>query len=345
MYFALLLLLLLAALCLRYLTVRARLARFDTPSLASPLPPSLSIDGVEAFLESREQLAAPLKPSCASSVRWAAGERTRRRVAVVFLHGFSASPRECDPLDARLALHLSAHLLRYRLSSHALSPAPRAALALRDALSRDALLADAAAAFALGLLLGEQVVLVGCSTGGTLATWLGAQPWAAPRLGALLLVSPAYGLAKVSAPVYDALKWLVVMLPRAGRRALFRAIAGEEYRVPVVDELQAALWTMAYPTEAVAHCIELYLSIEVGVDMRRISVPTLAMANPMDKVVDFKRTERNIKRMPRGSLEVITDSEMAHNITGPLSPSTVPFCVARATDFVRRALEEGGHEK
>jgi hypothetical protein len=48
---------------------------------------------------------------------------------------------------------------------------------------------------------------------------------------------------------------------------------------------------------------------------------------------------RNLKAMPRGSMEVITRSEMAHNLCGPLSPSMVPFCVEKAVAFVRGVLE------
>ena len=42
-------------------------------------------------------------------------------------------------------------------------------------------------AYALGKLVGRRVVLLGCSTGGSLAVWLAAQPWVKNELAALIL--------------------------------------------------------------------------------------------------------------------------------------------------------------
>ena len=269
----------------RFLVVRARLAHYD-PSLRSPLPPSLAIDGVEAYLQAREDSVAPLRPSNGSFIRWVKGKRGKQvDTVVVFMHGFSASPRECEPTDIRIAEELGAHLLRYRLSGHGLAgDFSRAGVALRDSCGRDAYLHDMSVAFALAKLIGRRVVVVGSSTGGSLAVWLASQPWAQPDLAALVLFSPAFAIAKVGTAVYNALKWLVLMLPRAGCTAVLQAINGPINRVPTILPIQHEIWTMEYPTESVAHCLEIYVSLEVGVDMGQILAPTLAFCNPDDKV-------------------------------------------------------------
>lgn len=82
----------------------------------------------------------------------------------------------------------------------------------------------------------------------------------------------------------------------------------------------------------------------MSVDVRSVIAPTLAFGNPADRVVDFGCTARNVALMARGSLEVITDSEAAHNLFGPLAPSTVELCTKKAVAFVRGALEREAYE-
>lgn len=158
----------------RWLHLRREMRARDE-SLTSPLPSLLQVNGVERFLHVREQAAAPLRPGTESCVRWAEGRHGRQaKLCVVFLHGWSASPEEIDPVDANVASRLDAHLLRYRLTGHGLSPCERSGRAMRDLANSKSLRTDAATAFALGRLLGERVALIGCSTGGSLAS--GARP-------------------------------------------------------------------------------------------------------------------------------------------------------------------------
>ena len=59
----------------------------------------------------------------------------------------------------------------------------------------------------------------------------------------------------------------------------------------------------------------------------------LAFANPTDGAVSFEATREAVGRMRRGELEVVTDSENRHVITGAiLSPSTVERVTRRAVD-------------
>ena len=92
-----------------YLRGRRSLRRPD-PSLAAPLPPSLAIDAIEVFLADRDAREAPVKPLARSSVTWAEGRKhARAELAVVFLHGWSASPLEIDPVDLHTAERLGAN--------------------------------------------------------------------------------------------------------------------------------------------------------------------------------------------------------------------------------------------
>lgn len=199
------------------------------PGLANPLPLHVNTAAsVEPFLRSRDAAAGPLRPGCHSEVTWHGAEEEPTRISVLHLHGWSASPLEIDPVDARLATNLRANLLRFRLSGHGLASADGYELYANA--TRATLLRDVAQAFACGRLLGRRVLLIASSTGATLCLWLCAQPlWANDVVG-LVALSPALALRARS---YHALKYLVALLPAAASEWLFRAIVGREFRINV----------------------------------------------------------------------------------------------------------------
>ena len=85
-------------------------------------------------------------------------------------------------------------------------------------------LEDAVEAFAIAEQIGQRLVIIGCSTGGSLAYWLAAQPWALPKIDVIVLVSPAFALHPLSG--YEKLKHAVHWCPRLLRPLLLRWALG-----------------------------------------------------------------------------------------------------------------------
>ena len=124
---------------------------------------------------------------------------------------------------------------------------------------------DAATAHALGLLLGRRVLLLGCSTGGSLALWLASQPWVDGLVG-LVLVSPGLRLSMPSLQ-WTVLGWLALLLPRAAARGLVRAANGGPIKKANDDsEMYLRYWTSAYPIGAVLHPVHLFLILGSTLD-------------------------------------------------------------------------------
>jgi len=338
---ALVLLLLLGLLAVALLFRRRQLQNPES-HLSAPLPPGLGIGGIDRFLAERDAAEAPLRPGVGSTIRWATRPGVMTDVAVVFLHGWCNSPEEIDPVDADIARRLGANLVRLRLTGHGLSPGERGGRALRDRATRGALLRDAAVAFALGKLVGRRVVLLGCSTGGTLATWVAAQPWARESLAAVVLVSPGYALS-IAGRAYALAKWPVLLLPAFAARALVHAMAGPEHHVPYVSEEQRRIVTMTYPTAAVVNLCELYTTVEVGADigaLARARLPVLVFANPKDPVVSYEAMRETLApALDTVEFVQITNSEEPHLITGRIySPSTIARIVDHAAKWLSPRL-------
>lgn len=117
-----------------------------------------------AAIEAAEE-KLDLDPRCYSTLM-GHGERTAR--VVVFLHGLTNCPKQGDELADQL-FGLGYNVYVPRLPGH--GEADRLTLALAN-LSAEDLAANASAALGLALGLGDEIVVVGISAGGSMTAWL-----------------------------------------------------------------------------------------------------------------------------------------------------------------------------
>lgn len=111
-----------------------------------------------------------IKPGNESIIAWADSIPTKKEYVILYLHGFSASPMEGMPVAGNVAKTLGMNLYAPLLFGHGLETED----ALIDAYP-DSLWNSALHALAVARLMGEKVILMGTSTGGTLALKLAAE--------------------------------------------------------------------------------------------------------------------------------------------------------------------------
>ncbi len=278
---------------------------------------------VDAYLEAREAKVPTIRPGEAKSVAWVDPEaRATTRLSLVYLHGFSADRHEVEPLVTELARDLGANAYFARLRGHGRDGAAMAEATVQD------WLADVAEAVAIGGLIGERVVLVGTSTGATLALWAAAQEQAEDRLGALVLISPNFRPAQRTARL---LLW-----PWGG--LLARAVLGRERCFEAESREQERHWTTCYPTRALLPMMALVEHVRT-MDLGRVTVPTLVVYSPDDRVVDTGETERVIAALGTDRATVFlveTSGDPAdHVIAGDImSPATTDAVRERILEFL-----------
>ena len=299
-------------------------ARITAPSL-----PTAGGDAavLEPWLAAAESRFPDIVPGAEKTIVWAHPDRRRTPLAVVYLHGYTATRQEVAPLCDQLAAALGANLFYTRLAGHGRAPA-----ALGEASAED-WLRDAAEALAIGRALGERVVVVGTSTGGTLALWLAQRPEAAD-IAAQILVSPNLGPRDERSTLlagpwgYQLQRWLI----------------GEEYRWQPANERQAKYWTWKYPARALVPMMALVKSVRDS-PLEDIRVPTLVIHSPKDSVVSPARIEAAYARLgtPVKRIVKVEDSEdRAHHVLAGdiLAPSGTAALLAPMLDFVRGAAPQ-----
>lgn len=222
----------------------AGLLWFATPSAVGDFDPPLPelSNGAEDWIERRESAAHDrfgLVSGTEQRIRWQRpGESTD--YVVIYLHGFSATRQETAPLAERIADALAANLFEARLSGHG-----RATEELAD-VTAESWIADAAAALTIGETLGERLVVLSTSTGGTLSLALLDHPLMG-NVDTLAMISPNIELAD------DAAKWLT----RPGGPFLARLMVGESRSWTAHNDAQERYWTTTYPTDSVIELVRL----------------------------------------------------------------------------------------
>jgi esterase/lipase len=242
---------------------------------------------------------------------------------VVYLHGFSATRQETAPFSENLARALGANLFETRLAGHGLPG---------DAMGRATAkewLEDAVEAFTIGQRLGDSVIVVATSTGGTLAIWLASQPPEQRRaLQSMILISPNLAI-KDPAAFLLTWPWMQTVLPRVmpDRHWVSRNAEQEQY------------WTTTYPMNAVFPMAALVADVRAS-EPSRYTTPTLLFVNAGDNVVDAGATTAFFDRISTARVERVPITPRAdedrHVLVGRIvSPSQVTPFVERALSFVQ----------
>ena len=242
----------------------ARLSASALPALSES---SASLSALASAVAAREASLGDVSSDCLAQVTFV-GAPVQTELALVYLHGFSATRQETAPLAQHLAQALGANLYEARLRGHG-----RPGARLGEARAEE-WLADAAEALALGRRLGRRVVLLSCSTGSSLAAWLLTHGHA-EGVAASIWISPNFGTHSRAA-------WL---LTGPWGEDLVQALVGPERSWRPISEAHGAYWTTRYPSRALVE-MQATVDLACGVDLGAHATPLLMIYSPRDLVLD-----------------------------------------------------------
>lgn len=203
-----------------------------------------------------------LKPDNEARIVWANDSlKNRTKYAVVYLHGFSASQEEGDPIHTHFAKSIGANLYLARLSEHGKDTVD--ALYLMTATS---LWESAKEAYSIGKQLGEKVIIIGTSTGGTLTLMLAAEQY--PEIAGVILYSP-------NIAINDPMAWMTnnpwgVQLGRM-------VLGGKNNTAGDNRELYKKYWNYTYRIESIAEVQQLLEEKMTPETFKKINQPLLML--------------------------------------------------------------------
>ena len=300
---------------------------YENADLRTAFEPRKFGEGVQVYFESIESRYDDVTPGVEKRVVWASARKTRTPISVLYVHGFSATSQETRPVPDRIAASLGANLVYTRLRGHG-----RGADAMAEATVQDWMY-DTAEGLAAARAVGDRVVVISTSTGGTLVAAALQDPALAEKVEAAIMVSPNFG---INHPLAFTLTW-----PFA--RNIIRLVEGEYRKSAPGTEEQEEYWTYNYPTSSVVVMAALVKAV-VGRDFSKVKVPTLFWFSDEDKVVrpDITHgiTQRWGGRVTVNNVTVGPDDDPgSHVITGDImSPSQTDIAVDGMLDWLAGVL-------
>lgn len=199
--------------------------------------------------------------------------------AVVYLHGFSASQEEGDPVHLDFAKKFGCNLYLSRLDAHGVDTTePLGNFTAEGAWN------TAKQAYAIGKQLGKKVLLLSTSTGGTLALKLAAEY---PDIAGLIMLSP-------NIAINDPNAWL---LNNHWGLQIAHLVTGKHRTVKDTTAIYARYWNTRYLTTSLVQLEELLESTMKESTFRKIKQPALLLyyfkdeehQDPVVKVSAMKR--------------------------------------------------------
>lgn len=160
--------------------------KVEKPSVdgyVAPIEQTLSLSELELQINNAEAQVEYLKPDNESRILWANTDSLyKTEYVLLYLHGFSASPKEGYPINYDFGKHYGINTYIPRLYGHGLDSPSN----LLD-MTPDKLIHSAKEALTVARQLGDKVIIMSTSTGGTLSLLLAAEN---PDIFAQILFAP-----------------------------------------------------------------------------------------------------------------------------------------------------------
>ena len=282
----------------------------------------IDLSNVEKQIKSNEAAVPNLRQNIGKKILWAGKSSQKTPLSIVFIHGFSATRVELSPVIEEVAKSIGANVFFTRLTGHG-----QDGIALSNA-TFDDWITDTNEAIHIGEVIGDEVILIGSSTGCSLIHCiLEVQK----KVKSVIYVSPNFGPSSY--------KGHFLRLP--GAKWFIPLILGNEHAFTPRNSEHARCWTTRYPTKALFPVKDAVVAASL-VNHSKIKLPILFWFSDYDKVVSPKATRRIISKMgnnvdvfnPIVSLE---DDPSKHGVLGDiLNPTKTAQGVNKILEWIRK---------
>jgi esterase/lipase len=298
------------------------------PELNNVLPAVASIDVLDSYITAME---APhkIKPNNQAKIIWADSSQSQTEYALVYLHGFSASQMEGDPVHQNIAKQFNCNLYLARLAEHGIDTTED----LMN-LTADQYWESAKLAYAIGKQIGKKVILMSTSTGGTLALQLAS---VYPEIAGLILYSPNIEVFNPSAPLLDNPWGLQI-----GRAVLKSNYVDIKYK----DSAYPKYWNSHYRIEGVVALQNLLEATMTEATFKKIHQPTLALyyykdEAHQDNVVKVKAIQKMMQQIATPAnlkMEMAIPNAGNHVIASPIVSNDIVSVEKATAKFMKEVI-------
>ena len=244
---------------------------------SSNFNPNLIGSNIDQYLKEIEGQFLDIKEGVKKKVIWAGEINKKTPISIVYIHGFTASSEEVRPLPDKIADDLNANLFFTRLTGHGRNPTAMETCSIPNWMK------DLHEAIEIGSRIGEKVILMSSSTGGTISVTSALDKEVSQKILGYIFMSPNFGINNkfanmISWPLSE--YWLKLIL-------------GKNIKHNPRNDLNKKFWTMSYPTNALIPMGKLIKEVN-KYDYSTVDKPALFYFSMEDKVVDPNKIKKFI---------------------------------------------------
>jgi esterase/lipase len=296
------------------------------PTVSIAASSELSLNSVDSYIQESEAAFTDIVDGAEKHIRWFADVKQKQAVSIVYIHGFSATRQEVSPLVELLADQLQANTYFTRLQGHGRD---------QDAMAEGTTAGwkqEALLALSIGRVLGDNVILMGTSTGGTLITWLNTQN-EATDVHASVLISPNFEVMSKSA---NLLRWSL-------GRWFVKTFVDDYHSFEPLNDFHKKYWTERYPIEAAVPMLDLVAEV-ADLDKTKIATPQLIVYSPNDQIVNPDASIAGAAQMKSANVTLvpftISKDPAQHLLVGKVSSPNEVGDMLRIIDHFLNSIEE-----
>jgi pimeloyl-ACP methyl ester carboxylesterase len=283
---------------------------------------------IENYIASNEA-KHNIKPDNEARIVWADSLHEKTKYSIVYLHGFSASQKEGDPVHLQFAKEFGCNMYLARLADHGVDTTESLLYFTADRSWQ-----SAKEALAIGNAIGEKVIVVSTSTGSSLALMLASEY--PERVHALINLSPNIAINNPAA----------FLLNNPWGLYIARMVMGGKYRVTQADDESAKYWNRQYRLESTVQLQELLESKMNTETFKRVTQPSLTLyyykneqeQDPEVKVSAMLEMHKALATPDSLKAAVAIPNAGAHVIGGSLASKDVESVYREMQKFARNVL-------
>ena len=279
---------------------------------------------LDQYLKNKESQFSDLKKDVQKKIIWFRKKNTKTNISIVYIHGFSASLEEVRPLPDLIGKDIKANIFYTRLTGHGRSSDAMGLSSISNWVN------DLHEAIEIGSRIGQKVILISTSTGGTLSAISALNDYLSNTILGYIFISPNFGinhkLANLISWPYSEY-WLHLFI-------------GKTRTIKPRNELDKKFWTLSYPTKALIPMARLVKKIN-NKNFSNVSNPALFYFSMDDEVVEPKKTLEFIENWG-GETKTINvkmsefDDKYSHVIAGDiLSPGQTEFARKEMVEWIK----------
>ncbi len=265
-----------------------------------------------------------------AEIIWFDSLHKKTEYVIVYLHGFSASREEGNPVHFNMAKKFGCNLYLSRLANHGIDTTDELVN-----MTAENLWESAKEALAIGKQLGNKVILMGTSTGASLALHLASQY---PDVNSLVLMSPNIAINNPTA-------WV---LNNHWGLQIARMVNGSNYNFANDSSvLYKKYWNWKYRLEALVQLQEYIETAMINENFKKVEQPVLCLyyfkdeqnQDPVIKVSEVKKMLGQLSTPDEYKIQKAIPNVQNHVLGSYVLSKDIPTVENEISSFFTKVLK------